>query len=292
VVEDLLTIARGVAGIREPHDLNRLVEEYLESPECERLYELYPNLECRRRIKAGNAVVLCSPVHLKKSIMNLVTNAAEAVGAGGTIEINTVNRVLDGEEAADRELPPGTYVVLGVQDNGPGIPPGDIEHIFEPFYSRKVMGRSGSGLGLTVVWNTVREHGGAVFVTSDDTGSLFELYLPVTRTRQEDTAGSDRAELPRGRGESILVVDDESQLRDIAGRMLSLLGYRVLLADSGEEALAMLAEYPMDLVVLDMIMEPGMSGRETFEQILVRHSGQKAVVGTGFSDSEDVRATM
>jgi PAS domain S-box-containing protein len=292
VVEDLLTIARGVASTREPHDLNRLVEEYLESPECERLFGLYSNLECRQRIEAENAVVLCSPVHLKKSIMNLMTNAVEAAGEGGLVEISTVNRVLEGEEAVDRELPPGPYVVLGVWDNGPGIALEDIEHIFEPFYSRKVMGSSGSGLGLTVVWNTVQEHGGAVFVTSDDRGSLFELYLPVTETRQKDTVGSGWAELPRGHGESILVVDDESQLRDIAGRILSLLGYRVLLADSGEEALALLAEYPMDLVVLDMIMEPGLSGRETFEQILVRYPGQKAVVATGFSDSEDVRATM
>ncbi|MCI5211131.1 MAG: PAS domain S-box protein, partial [Candidatus Electrothrix sp. ATG2] len=157
VVADLLTVARGAASTREVHSLNSLVLEYLRSPECEKLKSLYPNIIFRHQLEAAQPAVLCSPVHVKKCLMNLVTNAAEAFGvyAEGTVILTTLNHLVDGPTNT-YHMEKGEYVVLNVQDNGPGIPQKDLEHIFEPFYTKKIMGRSGTGLGLTVVWNTMR----------------------------------------------------------------------------------------------------------------------------------------
>ncbi|MBU1138207.1 MAG: response regulator, partial [Proteobacteria bacterium] len=224
--------------------------------------------------------------------MNLVTNAIEAIVDDGFISITTRNQYIDNITGAELHLDPGEYVVLSVRDNGPGIPLTDREHIFEPFYTRKVMGRSGTGLGLTVVWNTVNDHNGKILVNSNENGTCFQLYFPVTRENSEIHAKSINTEQLSGHGEHILVVDDEAQLRDLACQMLTTLGYNADSVSSGEQAIEFVKKNPVDLIILDMLMEPGINGRQTYEEIAKLIAGQKAIIASGFSESNDVKATL
>jgi signal transduction histidine kinase/ActR/RegA family two-component response regulator len=287
VVADLLTVARGAASVREIHNLNTVTREYLNSPEYYKMESLYPNITCTHLLTATDADVSCSAVHVKKCIMNLVLNAAEAIVAGGTVVVSTRNQFIDSGAGAEGDLPTGEYVILSVEDTGPGIAKEDVEHIFEPFYSKKVMGRSGTGLGLSVVWNTMEDHNGKVSITGSEKGTCFQLYFPLNKEEKRMPGEAPCAENLTGDGEHILVVDDDAQLRDIADQMLTCLDYKVDVVSSGECALAFVKNTPVDLIVLDMLMEPGMNGRRTYEEIIKLYPGQKAVIVSGFSESDE-----
>ena len=291
VVQDLLAVARGAASMREPYNLNSLVKEFLNSPEFNKIKSLHPNVTYQNKGGALQSSILCSSVHIKKSLMNLVINAAEAIVGEGKITIATEDRSVDEKMAIEQNMQVGDYVVLNVGDTGPGIPEKDVDHIFEPFYSKKVMGRSGTGLGLTVVWNTVLEHNGKIIVQSSNQGTCFQLYFPESKEEGATQAQKDTIKL-NGNGEHILVVDDEPQLRDIASRMLQSLGYKVDSVSSGELALEFVQDNPVDLIVVDMQMEPGISGRQTYEQILKHYPDQRAIIASGYSESDDVKATL
>jgi CheY-like chemotaxis protein len=186
----------------------------------------------------------------------------------------------------------GDYVLLTVSDNGTGISPRDLPHIFEPFYTRKVMGRSGSGLGMAVVWGSVKDHFGYIDIESTPgKGTTVKVYLPVTRQARPQKNGITSFEELRG-SESVLVVDDVKEQREVASYLLETLGYRVKTAASGEEAVKMCQTDRYDIVILDMIMDPGIDGMETYRRILEIRPGQKAVIASGFSETERVRATQ
>ncbi|WP_028580909.1 cache domain-containing protein [Desulfogranum japonicum] len=289
VVADLLTIARGAASSKDIYNLNQLVQEYFDSPEWANLTMRYPEITWEYSLSADAPLIFCSSVHVKKCLMNLVINAAEALGQHGNIVVQTEKTDLHGTAARLLKLPAGKYAVLKVIDNGPGIKPEDKEHIFEPFYTKKVMGQSGSGLGLTVVWNTMEDHNGGIEVDSTENGTRFQLYFQLVDEDNEPKAEAVKATDYFGNGEHILVVDDEPQLRDIAEQILRRLGYMVESVDSGEAAIAHVQENQVDLIVLDMIMEPGLNGRETFQKIISLYPGQKAIITSGFSESEDVK---
>ncbi|XOF34605.1 MAG: response regulator [Candidatus Electrothrix sp. YB6] len=297
VVADLLTVARGVAMSREVRNLNRLVREYLASPECRQLQSLYPGITCKQQLAAKQADIFCSPIHIKKCLMNLVTNAAEAIDAEGTITVSTqneqVDKDIDAEGPEEHVLGKGKYIVLRVEDTGSGIAEEDMQHIFEPFYTRKVMGRSGTGLGLAVVWNTVKDHDGRIFVTSSETGTCFQVYFPLSTEKSAGSGEDCQQEIvPSGSGAAVLIIDDEPQLRDVAARMLQTLGYIADSVCSGEMAIKYLMENQVDLVVIDMQMEPGMNGYETYQEILYIRADQKALIVSGFSDNENVQAAL
>ena len=291
VVADLLTIARGVAAIKETTCLNDLVLEHLESPEHEKLCSTFPHISFESKLDGDLWTVSSSRVHIQKCLMNLLNNGAEAfpAGTGGSIIITTgnieINRTLPG--FADMKV--GNYVVLAVADNGPGIHTDDLDHIFEPFYTRKTMGRSGTGLGLTVVWNTMQDHRGAVTVSNNPgSGTIFSLYFPAIQEKvAPPPASADFLELC-GLGQHILIVDDEPQQRDIATQILRNLNYSTEAVASGEEAIWYLKNHHADLIILDMIMPPGLSGRQTYETILAIHPGQKAIIASGFAEGEEV----
>ena len=289
VVADLLTVARGAASTKELHDINLLIEEYMNSPECKKLNSLHPQVDCIKHLNAEHSIISCSPVHIKKTIMNLVTNAVEATGGSGEVVISTCNRQL-GE--SENDMQPGEYLVLTVQDDGPGIAAGDLEHIFEPFYTRKVMGQSGTGLGLAIVWNTVQDHHGKIFVESNKEETRFTLYFPTSGENRIDLVENGELKDISGNNEHILVVDDEPQLRDIACQILRNLGYKVDSVCSGELAIQFVKDNPVDLIVLDMMMEPGMTGCQTYREILKLYPSQKAIITSGFSKSDDVKATL
>ena len=228
-----------------------------------------------------------SPVHLFKTIMNLVSNAAEAMPSGGSIRIAAENRYIDKPVGGYDSVKAGDYVVLAISDTGKGISTEEMDRIFEPFYSKKVMGRSGTGLGLAVVWGTVKDHNGYIEVqSSENVGTVFTLYFPATLenvTQQNETTAINRY---RGRGESILVVDDVKEQREIAYRFLSILGYSVTVVSSGEEAIEYLQEKKVDLLLLDMIMDPGINGLDTYKRVLELHPRQKAIIASGYSKTD------
>ncbi|HAA03384.1 MAG TPA: hybrid sensor histidine kinase/response regulator, partial [Syntrophobacteraceae bacterium] len=187
------------------------------------------------------------------------------------------------------EVREGDYVVLSVSDTGEGISAVDLKRIFEPFYTKKVMGRSGTGLGLAVVWGTVKDHHGYINVLSEEgKGAAFTLYFPVTREElvSEQVSMSVREYL--GKGETILIVDDVREQRELATTMLKKLHYSVTSVSSGEETLEYLKQHQVDLVILDMIMDHGMDGLDTYARIIEAHPQQKAIIVSGFSETERV----
>jgi PAS domain S-box-containing protein len=293
VVNDLLTVARGATCKKETQDVNMLLSEYLNSVEFRELCQRYPEIKLTPYLEGKLKHIDCSPIHLTKSIMNLVNNAAEAIQSNGQIILATKNVRLDQPHQGYETIEPGSYVMISVEDDGPGISPTDIQHIFSPFYSKKVMGRSGTGLGLAVVWNTVHDHGGFIDVISSNKGSLFALYFPASRSEICKQIKTNSMESQyQGNGERILVVDDQRSQREIASRLLNRLGYRPVAVPSGEEAVEFIKSTPVDLVILDMLMDPGINGCETYEQILRHVPGQKAVITSGYSNAENIKRAM
>ncbi len=291
VVADLLTISRDAASDRQPRNLNTIIEEYLASAEHQALIQRFPDINFLTDLDLDLYNISCSESHLKKSIMNLVINAAEATGQGD-VTLSTKNVEIDhGLEKGDMFLEPGTYVLFTIADSGSGIASEDIEHIFEPFYTKKKFGHSGTGLGLAVVWNTVLEHQGFIDVRQPGQGSVFELYFPATANDVIPDNSTEHPDLT-GTGEHILVVDDEEPIRALAKKMLTTLGYRVSLAASGEEAIDFVRKNNVDLLLLDMLMEPGINGYQTYQQIKVFRPDQRALIASGFSESSDVQQTQ
>jgi CheY-like chemotaxis protein len=154
------------------------------------------------------------------------------------------------------------------------------------------MGRSGTGLGLAVVWNVVRDHEGYIDIKSTHEGTTFELYFPITRQEISEKEFFSSIGDYKGAGESILVVDDVETQREIACNMLAALGYKATAVSSGKQAIEYLQENAVDLLLLDMIMDPGLSGRETYERIIKIHPNQKAIIASGFAETDDVKETQ
>ena len=289
VVADMLTVARGVASIREVKSLNTLIIEFLHSPESMEMLSLHRDVRVTTDLASNLSNISCSPVHIQKCLMNLLNNGLESIKGQGRVLIETKNQYIDKPVTENQYMDKGEYAVLRISDTGEGIPEENLGHIFEPFYTKKVLGKSGTGLGLAIVWNTVREYGGAITVKSSKEGTIFELFFPVTSEELCEQEGESDLEKLQGQGELILIVDDEKQQRDIGVQMLSMLGYQVVAVASGEEALAFVRDRAVDLFVLDMIMDPGMNGRETYEQIVKIRPGQRALIASGFSENEEVQ---
>jgi CheY-like chemotaxis protein len=154
------------------------------------------------------------------------------------------------------------------------------------------MGRSGSGLGLAVVWNTLQDHQGYKDVKSSEKGTVFELYFPVARTGMASTQKKISLKEYIGNGEKILVVDDEDQQRDIAFRLLTELNYHVHTVASGQAAIEYINREPFDLIVLDMVMPNGINGRETYEEIIKLYPGQKAIIASGYAKTKEVETAQ
>jgi two-component system, cell cycle sensor histidine kinase and response regulator CckA len=290
IIQDLLTLARRGVAVSEVVNLNKLVSDYLRTPEFEKTKTYHPRVTFQSRLDKDLMNIRGSSVHLSKTIMNLLSNAAEAISDQGEVTILTENCYLDKPITGYDQIQEGDYVVLRVSDSGKGISTEDIGKIFEPFYTKKVMGRSGTGLGLAVVWGSVKDHQGYIDVQSEEgKGSTFTLYFPVTREEIVSNQKGVSSESYMGRGESLLVVDDMKEQRELAATMLNRLGYRVSVVSSGEEALTYLKINKVDLMVLDMIMAPGMDGLETYQKVLEINPGQKAILVSGFSETDRVK---
>jgi two-component system cell cycle sensor histidine kinase/response regulator CckA len=225
--------------------------------------------------------------------MNLVSNAAESMSGKGEVTIRTESRYLDKPLRGYDEVKEGDYAILTVSDTGMGIPSENREKIFEPFYTKKTMGRSGTGLGLAIVWGTVKDHSGYIDLQTEvGEGTTFTLYFPVTREELMLPHQKMPIEHYMGNGELVLVVDDIAEQRDIAARLLTRLGYSVRVVSSGEEAVEYLKENKADILVLDMIMAQGIDGLETYQRVLEINPKQKVIIVSGFSETERVKEAM
>ena len=289
IVQDLLTMARrGVSG-RKVINLNKIISDFEHLPEYEKLYSYNSLIKIKTILEPDLLNISGSAVHLGKTIYNLVLNAVEATVNHGEVTIQTCNKYLEKPVHGYADIKEGDYVVVTVSDTGEGIPESDLKHIFEPFYTKKFMGRSGTGLGLSIVWGTVKDHNGYINVQSEkDKGTSFILYFPVTRDEIEDDDLSLSISEYTGNGETILIIDDVKEQRELAAAMLKRLEYNVETVSSGEEAVEYLKNNKADLLVLDMIMEPGMDGLDTYKNILKIHPKQKVIISSGYSESDRV----
>ncbi len=292
VVDDLLTVARGVSASKTVTSPNKIIREYLESPEFFKQHTLYPTVSVKTELQPTIPNIACSSTHVMKSIMNLIVNALEAVDGRGEVTVSTEFYQLDKLDRSKNAIKSSNYVVIAIKDSGSGISALDQEQIFEPFYSKKEMGKSGTGLGLTVVWNTMQDHNGWVDVSSNENGTTFSLYFPTTDQLTPLISPDVDLDSIRGNGEKILVIDDDSQQQDIAIDILTSLNYKVTVVSSGKEAVEFLRTRVVHLLLLDMIMPPGINGLETYKQILAIHPKQKAVIVSGFAEDGDVKKVL
>lgn len=293
IVQDLLTMARRGVAINEVMNLNDVISEFFKSPEYENLLSFHPSAKIKINLDDSPLNILGSPVNLSKVVMNLISNAAESMIDGGNILVSTQNRYLDQPVTGYENIDKGDYVTLSVSDTGEGISKTNLLKIFEPFYTKKKMGRSGTGLGMAVVWGTVKDHNGYIDIKSEENiGTTFTLYFPVSREEIVEKKPSIPFEAYKAKGESILVIDDVEEQRLIGSQILKKLGYKVAVVSSGEEAVDYMKTNSADLLVLDMIMDPGINGLETYKRILKLYPNQKAIVASGFSETEHVKETL
>jgi PAS domain S-box-containing protein len=290
IIEDLLTLARRGVVIQQVMNLNTLISGFLETATFEKIKQFNPRTTFAVELCSDPMNIKGSPVHMEKTLMNLVSNAVEAIGEEGVVTIRTENRYLDGPVQGYDSVREGEYVVLTVSDTGKGIPLQYLGKIFEPFFTKKTMGKSGTGLGLAIVWGTVKDHQGYIDVMSEEgKGSRFTCYLPATREAVAQKEEKIPIEQYMSHGESVLVIDDVQAQREVAATLLKTLGYKVHAVSGGEEAVEYLKGNNVDILVLDMIMDPGIDGLETYRRVLEVNPKQKAIIVSGFSETDKVR---
>lgn len=281
IVQDLLTLARRNVQANEPCDMGQIVADYLKSVELKGLLARFPDTVIEVGVQDNLMKVVGSEVHLSKVVMNIVNNAVEAMPEGGRLTIATANTYVDRVIGGFERIPEGEYVRLTVADTGVGIAADELPRIFEPFYTKKGGEASGTGLGMTIIWATVKDHGGFLDIDSrPGEGTTLRIYLPASRNISRSMDPLARIEDYQGR-ETILVVDDDEDQLEIARTMLGRLGYRVLTGVSGEEAIRVVGRQPVDLVLLDMVMPGGLDGLATCREILQLKPEQRVVATSG-----------
>jgi len=279
--QDLLTMGRRGHYNQEVFDLNRVVLQAAQEMESRTKTVTVERDLCEdlMNIKGGAAQV-------HRLLTNLFVNAKDAMDDMGQITIRTENYYADDTSIAFGRVPRGEYVKLTVSDNGCGIPDDIIQKILDPFFSTKTANKKrGSGLGLSVVDAVMKDHSGYLDLSSKvGQGTSFYLYFPVSR---EDSGESETKQLAGGT-ERVLVVDDDDIQREVSSRLLKKLGYEVSSIESGEKAVEYIRENPQDIIILDMVMPGGMDGTETYRQVLEVSPQQKAIILSGFSESDRV----
>ncbi len=289
IVQDLLVLARRGVKSMERTDVNDVVGRYFASTEFSVLRSSHPCVQFRLQIGTSEAYILGSDAHLEKSLGNLIRNAAEAIDGEGSVTV-TVQRVhLDKPRSGYETVPAGQWIWVRVEDTGSGIAEKDLPHIFEPFYTKKKMGRSGTGLGMTIIWHAVKDMNGYVDVESQPgRGTVFSLFFPEAAPPAEQKTDTVPETFPKGSGEKILVVEDMEDQRTLVTSLLSELGYRVYTARNGREALELAGLQTFDAVLLDMMLEEDMDGAAVYREILKIHPDQKALVVSGDVASDRV----
>jgi len=281
--QDLLTMGRRGHFSQEILDLNQLVLNIVKEKESNNKLTIFETVlsNSLMSIKGGEA-------QIHRMITNLFNNAQDAMQNIGQITIKTENYYADDTSIAYGIVPKGEYVKLTITDNGCGIDESIIQKILDPFFSTKTADKKrGSGLGLSVVDTVINDHNGYLDLSSKlGEGTSFYLYFPMVRESVKKT--KDEVLKALEGSESILVVDDDEIQRDVTTRLLEKLGYDVESVASGEEAVEFIKKRPQDLIILDMIMIPGIDGTETYRRILNIYPHQRAIVVSGFSETDRI----
>jgi PAS domain S-box-containing protein len=280
IVRQVLTFARGIQGerieIQPKHllqDLELIIKDIF--PKDIRLMLVVPD---------ETWTIQGDPTQMHQVLLNLCLNARDAMPNGGDLVLGIEHRVLDEQDAArNLQAKPGRYVKFTVADQGTGIPPEIIEKIFEPFFTTKDINK-GTGLGLSTVSAIVKSHGGLIEVRSEPgVGTTFDVSLPATEpSREPRRAQSVETSLPRGHGETILLVDDEAPILAVTSEILESSGYRVITASDGAEALTLYAQHQKDIaVVLTDMRMPVLDGSAMIQTLLPLHPGIKIIAASG-----------
>jgi PAS domain S-box-containing protein len=287
LIRRLLTFSRKVEPELGPVDLNQAVMAAVKILERTIPKMITIDLDLADDLARVNG----DANQLEQILLNLGGNAGDAMSEGGRLTFGTANVVLaPGETGLPMDLRPGRYVELVVADTGHGMEPDTVKNIFDPFFTTKEVGR-GTGLGLAIVYGVVENHDGRVWCDSaPGQGTTFRIWLPAAEDEgRREEPGRAPAPVPAGGGETILVVDDEPAILDIARQMLDQAGYQILTAASGEEALALYQDRPgdIDLVVLDLGM-PGMGGHQALVRLVALDPAAKVIIASGYG-SPDLR---
>ena len=232
------------------------------------------------------SMVKADPGQIEQVILNLVVNARDAMPQGGTISVRTSNIVLDQAQASQRApMVPGEYVMLSVADTGHGMDEKTKALIFEPFFTTKEVGK-GTGLGLATVYGVVKQSGGFIWVeSSPGKGTAFEIYLPKAQGKASELETEKKPSAPPKGSETILVVEDESGVRELACEFLKVSGYSVIQAKDGVEALEVVSRHqgPVDLVLTDIVM-PRMGGPELVDRLKALRPAMRAILMSGYAE--------
>ena len=288
LTKDLLGFARGGKYQVKPTDLNVLIKNWNwmfgHTKKEIKIHEKYEKELWTVKVDQGQ---------IKQVFLNLYINAWQAMPGGGNIFVQTENVAIDQEYVAPFEIMLGRYVKISVTDTGTGVDDEIREKIFEPFYSTKGMTTS-SGLGLASVYGIIKNHGGFINVSSEKgKGATFDLYLPATvKEIVEEAPVPDRGDIQYGQ-DTVLLVDDEPIIIDVGKKMLERLGYHVLIARSGDEALEIYGKQKEEiaLVILDMIM-PGMGGGETYDRLKAIDGDVRVLLSSGYSIKGQAKEIM
>ncbi len=276
----LLTLSRRGHYNQVPLDLNEVIKQVVAGFKPKTTFVIDTNYGMDLKPITGGAS------QLYRLILNLVQNASDATNNMGTLTITTEDFNCVSTSDANSNIPKGEYIRLTLSDTGCGIPEDVALQIFDPFFStKKTNRRRGSGLGLSIVDAVTKDHNGYLEMESQvGSGTSFYLYFPITR---ESTNDSPREKTLVGT-ETILIVDDDVLQGDVMCRVLKKLGYTLATAESGEEAISILKETRYNLIILDMIIPPGIDGAETYQKILEFNPDQKAIIVSGFSETDQV----
>lgn len=283
IVEDLLTLARRSITNFQTENLNSIITDFFNSSEFEKIKKDYPkvNFDVNLQDKLHN--IKGSKIHLTAMIMNLIMNSAEAIHEKGTIFVLSQN--ISEKGPGNRKA-----VKITIRDEGVGMTREEKEKIFEPFYTKKIKDRNGTGLGMSVVWGTIKDHLGTINVVSKKgEGTSIESRFPATEEKIPEPKESIPFSEFTGNREKILIVDDETEPREIAGEYLTKLNYRIDMVSSGEAAVKLYKRKRHDLVILDMLLENGIDGLDTFKRLCKIDSNVRAIIVSGFSETERVK---
>ena len=290
MVQQVLSFARGVEGRQVTVQVGRLIQE-IEKIANETFLK---SIQVRSTIQTGLWAVQGDPTQLHQVLLNLCVNARDAMPNGGILKLTASNVVLD-EHCSEisAEARPGSYVLVGVEDSGTGMPPEVLERIFEPFFTTKELGR-GTGLGLSTTLAIIKGHRGFLRVKSEiGEGTQFQVYLPADGSQSAQPINAPEAVLPRGNGELVLVVDDEVTVRQIIQQTLEVFGYRVLVAADGVEASSLYSAHQADVaVVLTDMMMPVMDGLATIQVLMSINPQARIIAASGLNIKDMVARAM